>query len=699
MVELSYPGVYIQEVPSGVRAISAVSTSNGAFVGFFREGPVNEAVEINGMGDFDRIFGGLDSRSEASYAISQFFLNGGSRAYVVRVVNEDAGAGALAARAAVTINSQAGAGAVMTVQAANEGVWGNTLRLEIDHSTTTPQSFNLRVIRYSEPTDDALPGAREDYLNLSVNPTSGRYFTRVINESSSLIEATHDAFSAGTDPTTYVRPAATGTWGQPVAAVSNFAQLDTGGAGPFDTRLEIRHRTGAATFEVIGTEHTARLDFSTSAPTTMKQLRAALQDAIRNSSPTGTSDPPEEPFAGATVELVEGTGTTPFQFVIRSDQRADGFGPLHYVHVINAGAHLAALGLAAAAQPRFNVQQYWLGTTDAFDHRAQEADAGTPVNAGADGLMPDPTVTSEGSTEAPGLASALIGNLGNKEGLFALEDADLFNILCIPLAAKLPQLQMTAVVSQALAYCETKRAFMIVDIPADINEIQEVKDWVDDNASFRTRNAATYFPRLLMPDARNDFLPRSVGASGTMAGIYARTDTTRGVWKAPAGLDAKLRGIARLDFTMTDPENGSLNPVAINAIRVFPIFGQVAWGGRTLDGADIAASEWKYIPIRRLALMIEESLYRGTHWVVFEPNDEPTWAKVRQNVGAFMMNLFRQGAFQGSSPADAFYVKCDGETTTANDRNLGIVNIEVGFAPLKPAEFVVIKIQQIPDIG
>jgi hypothetical protein len=131
---------------------------------------------------------------------------------------------------------------------------------------------------------------------------------------------------------------------------------------------------------------------------------------------------------------------------------------------------------------------------------------------------------------------------------------------------------------------------------------------------------------------------------------------------------------------------------------VFPVYGQVAWGARTLLGADVMASEWKYVPIRRLALMIEESLFRGTKWVVFEPNDEPLWAKIRQNVGAFMMGLFRQGAFQGGTPDKAFFVKCDGETTTANDRNLGIVNIEVGFAPLKPAEFVVLKIQQIPDI-
>ena len=144
-----------------------------------------------------------------------------------------------------------------------------------------------------------------------------------------------------------------------------------------------------------------------------------------------------------------------------------------------------------------------------------------------------------------------------------------------------------------------------------------------------------------------------------------------------------------------DAENGDLNPLGINCLRSFPVVGRVVWGSRTLRGADQLADEWKYVPVRRTALFIEESLYRGTQWVVFEPNDEPLWAQIRLNVGAFMQGLFRQGAFQGSTPREAYFVKCDKETTTQNDINLGIVNIVVGFAPLKPAEFVIIKLQQI----
>jgi phage tail sheath protein FI len=180
-----------------------------------------------------------------------------------------------------------------------------------------------------------------------------------------------------------------------------------------------------------------------------------------------------------------------------------------------------------------------------------------------------------------------------------------------------------------------------------------------------------------------------------VAGVMARTDAQRGVWKAPAGIEATLNGVLAPEVPLTDPENGFINPLGVNCIRSFPNTGPIVWGSRTLRGADTLASEWKYLPVRRTALFLEESLYRGTQWVVFEPNDEPLWAQIRMNVGAFMQQLFRQGAFQGISPREAYFVKCDRETTTQADINQGIVNILVGFAPLKPAEFVVVKLQQM----
>src|SRR5262249_33158467 len=220
-------------------------------------------------------------------------------------------------------------------------------------------------------------------------------------------------------------------------------------------------------------------------------------------------------------------------------------------------------------------------------------------------------------------------------------------------------------------------------------------DATNDYVGTRSRNAALFFPRIREANPLHDFQIETFGAGGAAAGTFARTDAQRGVWKAPAGLDATLVGVPALSDGLTDAENGELNPLGINCLRAFPVGGRVIWGSRTLKGADQLADEYKYIPVRRTALFIEESLYRGLKWVVFEPNDEALWAQIRLNVGAFMHNLFRQGAFQGTSPRDAYFVKCDKETTTQNDIDLGIVNIVVGFAPLKPAEFVVLKLQQI----
>jgi hypothetical protein len=216
-----------------------------------------------------------------------------------------------------------------------------------------------------------------------------------------------------------------------------------------------------------------------------------------------------------------------------------------------------------------------------------------------------------------------------------------------------------------------------------------------DSLGLRDENAAVYFPRLRLPDPLRENRLDEFVPCGVVAGVMARIDASRGVWKAPAGQETVLAGVRELSYKLTDGENGRLNPLGVNCFRTFPVVGSVVWGARTLEGADRLASEWKYIPVRRLALFLEESLYRGTQWVVFEPNDEPLWSQIRLNVGAFMQNLFRQGAFQGRTPREAYLVKCDSETTTQADINLGIVNIVVGFAPLKPAEFVIIRIQQL----
>ncbi len=267
-----------------------------------------------------------------------------------------------------------------------------------------------------------------------------------------------------------------------------------------------------------------------------------------------------------------------------------------------------------------------------------------------------------------------------------------FNLMVLP-----PSFGQNAVSPQALygnasAFCEKRRAFLLMDPPSNWTDAQAAAVGVLAlRVGLSKQYSAIFYPQITVDENGRK---SNVGPSGAIAGLCARIDGTRGVWKAPAGTEADLRGIVGLEYMFSDGENGVLNPKAINTLRVFPN-GIVNWGARTMDGDDDFGSEYKYIPIRRLAMYIEESLYRGLKWVVFEPNDEPLWSQIRLNVGAFMHDLFRQGAFQGQTPKDAYFVKCDAETTPQNDRDLGRVNIWVGFAPLKPAEFVIIYLQQM----
>jgi Bacteriophage tail sheath protein len=284
------------------------------------------------------------------------------------------------------------------------------------------------------------------------------------------------------------------------------------------------------------------------------------------------------------------------------------------------------------------------------------------------------------------------------KGLYTLDKADLFNLLCIP-GYKEGGLGFDVdeeVVSAAAKYCEARRALLLVDSPSSWRTTADAKAGIALGVGTTSKNAALFFPRLRQPNPERNNQKQDFGPSGAVAGVFARTDAQRGVWKAPAGLEATLIGVPELAVSLTDAENGELNPLAVNCLREFPVPGKVVWGSRTLAGSDQAAfSEWKYIPVRRTALFIEGTLDRGTKWVVFEPNDEPLWSQIRLNVAAFMQGLFRNGAFQGVTPKDGYFVKCDKETTTQDDINHGVVNIIVGFAPLKPAEFVVIKIQQM----
>jgi hypothetical protein len=514
---LTFPGVYIEEVPSGVRTVIGVATSITTFIGRARRGRTDRPVRVQNFADFERAYGGLWEPSTLGYAVQQFFANGGSDSLIVRVHN-----GAIAATLAL---------ATFDLVAASEGDWGEQLRVRVDHDTRPLLPAEPAGSLFNLAVKDMATGETERYLNVSTQTGHARFVSRVLELESKL---------------------------------------------------------------------------------------------IRVSGAVGAFAPP------ANAPLPAG---------------ADPFGP-------------------------------------AFS---------TPVNAdGDDGLDITATEIVDPALEAP------------QRGLWMLEQADLFNLLCIPPLTR--EVDVPLVVwDTAAAYCRRRRAMLIVDAPAAWNEPADATAPAPAGLSAvinRTDSAAMYFPRIMAADPLKEFRQDSFAPCGAVAGVIARTDADRGVWKAPAGLDATMVGVSALSLggepgLLTDPQVGLLNPIGINCLRTIPNTGHVVWGARTLNGADQLASQWKYVPVRRLAYFIEESLFRGTQWVVFEPNDEPLWAQIRLNVGTFMQGLFRQGAFKGASPREAYFVKCSGETTTQADIDAGIVNVLVGFAPLKPAEFVVIRIQQM----
>lgn len=514
---LTYPGVYVEEIPSGVRTITGVATSITAFIGRARRGPVNVATTINNFGDFERIFGGLWTESTMGFAVRDFYLNGGSQAIIVRLYRKDGDANT---NADLNVNGFA-------LEAAYEGAWGNYLRARVDHNTRPLRAGEAADSLFNLSIRDDSTGNIEEFRNLSITVGHPRQANKVLNNESRLVKA----------------------------------------AAP-----------------------------------------PAARPAFHPDAPAGKS--------------------------------------------------------------------VWADNDPATNSKV--ADGGRASNGLA--LVQDEFIGA--------------GKEAAKQGLFALEDADLFNILCLPPYLATGDVD-AALVAAAGMYCEKRRAMLLVDPPSTWSNKELAKAGIGAGVGTNSKNAALMFPRLRQPNPLRDNQVEDFVPCGAVAGVFARTDTQRGVWKAPAGLDAVLVGVPQLSVPLTDPENGELNPLGVNCLRSMPPGLRVVWGARTLQGDDRLASEWKYVPVRRMALFIEESLYRGLKWVVFEPNDEPLWAQIRLNAGAFMQNLFRQGAFQGSSPREAYFIKCDKETTTQNDINLGIVNIVVGFAPLKPAEFVVIKLQQM----
>jgi uncharacterized protein len=273
-------------------------------------------------------------------------------------------------------------------------------------------------------------------------------------------------------------------------------------------------------------------------------------------------------------------------------------------------------------------------------------------------------------------AFALRAQEGLADGLQALGKAP-YALLAVPDLGALDAEEAAGVALAAAEVCERDRAFLVLDAPASL-AVPDVEVWARDLGS--ARNAAVYVPRLRLPDGTE------TAASGAVAGVVARTDMERGVWKAPAG--AYIRGASDVTVPLSAEDADRLAPAGVNVVRRLPT-GLAVWGARTLA---VAESQWRYVNARRLALFLERSIDEGTRWAVFEPNAEPLWREVRRRVEEFLLTLHGMGAFEGTRPEDAYFVRCDRTTMTQDDIDNGRLVIEVGFAPVRPAEFIVLRI-------
>ncbi|HPB04433.1 MAG TPA: phage tail sheath subtilisin-like domain-containing protein, partial [Bacteroidaceae bacterium] len=683
---LTYPGVYIEEIPSGVRTIVGVATSITAFIGYTSRGPLDRAVRIHNFGDFEREFGGLYKDSLVSYAVQQFFLNGGSDAYVVRVAKN--------AKPATVTMKDISETEVLKVSAASHGVWANDVRMDIDYATSNPDStFNLTVTRYETKNGRAVPVETERHINLSMNSKSATYAVDVVNATSKLIRlerpdvlsfsergwslsgdlsdfdysdlAEGDTISGvlnGTDPFTLTLPSVSHIYDdklrnlvEALDSAIEVAELSTylsasrayaDGTIPLDDSGNFVMLTSQQVPDVDATTEERSSVRITNAPAKLflglnnggREKEGASE---RRPAPTGTISrdlsnyldqetnvdgnleieimdngpiPSAEILSPTTINISSSTkvGYDLCQETQKQIRNIDNpatknatvqvQGPILRIQssaeTPNASIKLTGrLNIIDEEEEGetldlnntggyVNIQQYRLGTGATF---GAQSDAG----AGFDGTPPG--------------GSDIIGFFESKTGIYALRDVDLFNLMVIPETTKLdtPQ-EANSVIQNAIAFCEDQRAFFIID-PPELDGTR-ISVWAEVSTS---RNAALFFPQIKIADPLSEFRLVDKPPSGAVAGVFARTDSQRGVWKAPAGTDAVVKGAQGLRTLLTDLENGPLNQAGVNCLRKFPVYGIISWGARTRRGADSIADEYKYIPVRRLALYIEESLYRG----------------------------------------------------------------------------------------
>lgn len=742
MVQVSYPGVYVQEVPSGSRTITGVATSIALFIGMAQRGPVNEPVQILNFSDYQRTFSADVSQGEMTDQVRQFFLNGGRRAYVVRI-----------AQGATQSSLELGSSASLLLTSRGYGAEENSIRAAIDFNTDNAGvSFNLTLYRESfDSAGNVTLSDQELHRNLSFVQGHPRYVETVVNQSSALASAkVSDSLVAGTGES--LSGVVSSNWGASIQAALNgrpdgrFNVTLSGGptrtvilqSGTFTTeqRLEeIEDRLGELFDDISATISVETVALATGHVLSISVeghdviLSSAAQNDIAARLGLGVLNGGEEQGAFRAVRPTPGgiflsydlgvlaaadraaisagqivlTGPEAFTLPGASIEFAtteDGAGSLF--QGAQSGPHLANVrdNLTAIVTAINRHQSRWRASLQGLQIALVPTFGSSATGVGASLAIPElVSGSTAGTAVAAAFQSAEQGSLAKMPEYLAAFEAveqkvDLFNLLILPRSAG--DTSATPVRADvwgaASSFCFEQRALLLMDAEENIRDmasaVAEVKRL---RIGLKKDHAALYWPRVsINPDGTRRF----IDPSGSIAGLMSRIDSTRGVWKAPAGVEAELLGTLGIQVAVSDAENGVLNPEAVNTLRLFPS-GIVSWGARTMDGFDNSGNDdYKYVPVRRLALHIAESLQRGLQFAVFEPNDEPLWAQIRLAAGGFMNNLFRRGAFQGSTARESYFVKVDSETTTQNDINLGIVNVVVGFAPLKPAEFVVVTLKQ-----
>ena len=771
-MELLHPGVYLQEVPSGVRPIEGVSTSTAAFIGKAEMGSLDTAVLVTTMTEFSSRYGGFltDGSGFLAHSVLQFFQNGGKRAYIARI----AGNGAAPASITVADRKAQNPAAALTISAKNEGTWGNLLDLVITDGATDPDNlFNIAVYRNRSNLNPPQPPLLLETLqNLSMDPNAANFVDNATVAAKYISTARNAANAAtatagvsrtgklavgngadvlllgaangGTETAGTANTAGTSQSGpnpptSPPADHRRFS-INLDGDGPRDITIPGDANTGAAVAAAIqaavralsanGAVHQPAYDNFTATFQTpgggaqpFYLLTSGTKGTTSRVVVTNSTNSPIKLVAGPAAFNININGDGPQQVVINGPQ-ADG----------NAIAAAITTAVRALLPHRASNANAYQNFTCSYDNTAGANNPSLVLTSGMAGVASAVAVTNAANNNIAALLNLGLTNGGHEiTGAAVLRPAAsqtpseyhmgigvvTGNVLAVVPGADgatpldqdylggltlldtvrdvnlvaIPGIGSQNVVAQGTNYC-TQRGdcFFVGDMALTDDTKEEAIAFVN-GLTVKSSYGAVYYPWLRISDpARISATPVPVPPSGFVMGLYARTDATRGVWKAPAGTAANVGGAVGLVADTTDAAQDVLNPIGVNVIRSFPASGIVIWGARTL--ATRSDPEYRYVPVRRTAVFLEQSIYAGIQWAVFEPNDETLWASLRLNVSAFMMLQFRAGAFQGATATDAFFVKVDASTTTQADIDAGVVNILVGFAPLKPAEFVVLMLSQ-----